>query len=295
MMQHWKKGAIALAVLALSAGAAFAQDTGSAAGGWLGVAIAEDDGQVVVGRVQSGSPADAADLLIGDVIVTFNGEAIDSAEELVELVGAAAPGSDAALEVLRNGETVTLDVTLGSQPAQMGRPGRGDRPNRPEMIDVDPLTLAEDLLIADLTESEGGYQVDDVLNNRNPFGLEVGDVVTALNGVAVAEMTPQALIESMMVGRGAAPTVTVERGGETVTLEGDLSQGRGFMFSFGPGMGLEIFGQGMPFFGPGMGEGFGPGMGGRDGRGGPHGFFFGPAPGAPTEPEAPVTNDNSST
>jgi S1-C subfamily serine protease len=243
---------VGVASLAVAAGAIFAQDT-AATSAWLGVRIAEVESQVIVQRVQNGSPADDANLEIGDVIVSFNGEAVDSAAELGELVAAAAVGDSVTLEVLRDEETVTADVTLEAQPARgAGFGGRGFA------ADADPLTIAERLLHADVTEADGVYTVTNVLDNRNPLAVEIGDVITSINGVAIADLTVDALIPDVAAGVDpAAPpevptlTIIVDRAGEEVTLTAD-----GFFGGFGGR------GEGR---GPG---GFGGGRGGRGGRGG---------------------------
>ncbi|MCL4251652.1 MAG: PDZ domain-containing protein [Anaerolineae bacterium] len=273
---------VALIVFALTAGAIFAQDatetpsaeTQATATAWLGVAIADQDGQVIIARVQSGSPADTADLQVGDVVVSFNGEAVSAAADLSDMVKAAAPGDAVTLEVERNGETVSVDVTLGTAPDVYARGpfGRGQMG-----VTIDSLTLAEHLLNADLEEADGGYAVVDTLATRNPFQLEIGDVVTAINGVAITDFNMQTLMTSMMQSGDHTLSLTVTRNGETVTLEGDMMDG---MFGMGPGFGRD-FDHG---FGPsgGFGQGFGP----RGGRGGMP--FGNPNDTTPATPEAPA-------
>ena len=112
-------------------GGVLAQDTSAdtdtaaveTATAWLGIAVAETDGQVVVVRVMPQSPAIEA-LLVDDVIVAFDGTEIASAAELSELVQAAQPDDSVTLDVLRDGEEVSFDVTLGTAP-QRGMGGRG--------------------------------------------------------------------------------------------------------------------------------------------------------------------------
>ncbi len=249
---------LALALAALTAGVLFAQDSTATGGGWLGVAISEQNGEVVIARVQAGSPANAAGLLIGDVIVSFNGDAISSASDLVAKVRAAAPGDTVSLEVLRNGASQTVEVTLGSA-VQVGRAGRAP-------VTLDPLTWAQRLLNADLKAVDAGYEVVNVLASNNPFQLQIGDVVTAVNGQAVAELTPQGLAQGMMQSGKLGLTVTIQRNGEEITLEPEFDS-MGMRFHMFPGFGLEF---GAPH---GFGQGFEFGQ--RGGRGMPRGFFFG--------------------
>jgi S1-C subfamily serine protease len=227
-------GVMILAALTAAVNVIFAQDTttDAAATAWLGVALAENDNQVVIARVQPNSPADEVGLLADDVIVSFNGEAVSSPTDLSELVKAAAPGDTATLEILRDDESQTIEVTLGSAPA-----GRQRGPGFAEA--VDPITMAERLLNADLETADGGFIVLDVLSIANPFSLEEGDLVTALNGQSITELDLSALRDTMIEMDEPALTLSVIRAGEEITLESDLMSGR-----FGFGRGRDGFGRG---------------------------------------------------
>ncbi len=70
----------------------------------------------VIGGVVAGSPADEAGLQQFDVITAINGEPIRTESDLPAGIDALSPGDEVELEVLRNGETMTLRVTLGESP-----------------------------------------------------------------------------------------------------------------------------------------------------------------------------------
>ena len=72
---------------------------------------------VVVEKVVEGSPAAAAGLQNGDVIVKFNGEEITSARKLTRLVGEVAPDHQVRITVLRGGNERELTATLAKRPA----------------------------------------------------------------------------------------------------------------------------------------------------------------------------------
>ncbi len=69
--------------------------------------------------IVSGSPAAAAGLAEGDIITAVDGTALDAARPLDLVVSQLAPGETASLEVLRNGQTVKLEITLGTRPASV--------------------------------------------------------------------------------------------------------------------------------------------------------------------------------
>jgi serine protease Do len=67
----------------------------------------------LVSAVEKGSPAEKAGVEATDIIVTFDGKAVDSSSDLPRLVGSTHPGSQAGMEVWRKGITKKLNVTVG--------------------------------------------------------------------------------------------------------------------------------------------------------------------------------------
>jgi S1-C subfamily serine protease len=65
-----------------------------------------------------GSPAEAAGLRDGDIIVALNGEALSEENDLATLILPYAPGETVTLRVLRDNSTTELEITLGELPAQ---------------------------------------------------------------------------------------------------------------------------------------------------------------------------------
>jgi S1-C subfamily serine protease len=64
-----------------------------------------------------GSPAEAAGLQQGDVIVSLDGEQITPERDLATLILPHSPGDTIALRVLRDNSTREIEVTLGELPA----------------------------------------------------------------------------------------------------------------------------------------------------------------------------------
>ena len=69
--------------------------------------------------IVAGSPAEAAGLQAGDVINALNGTAVDNDRPLDYALSQLAPGDKASLTVLRGGDTITIEVTLGTRPASL--------------------------------------------------------------------------------------------------------------------------------------------------------------------------------
>jgi predicted metalloprotease with PDZ domain len=113
---------LSLALVALLAPGVLAAD------GYLGVHIQdlndtvaaaldlEDDAGVLVGEVVEDSPAEAAGLQRGDLILTINGrEAVDT-KRFTRRVRRIEAGETATLEILRKGQPMDITVTLAEAP-----------------------------------------------------------------------------------------------------------------------------------------------------------------------------------
>jgi serine protease Do len=95
--------------------------------GYLGVGVAnlgeedvrqlnlDDGGAVVVTWVGDDCPAAKAGLQPGDVLLRFNNDRIQSAEQLGQLVRETPAGRKVRLVVFRDGKTQTLNVMVGSR------------------------------------------------------------------------------------------------------------------------------------------------------------------------------------
>jgi len=66
----------------------------------------------LVNSVEKGSPADKAGIEPTDIIVSFDGKAVESSSDLPRLVGSTRPGSQSTLEVWRKGATKKLSLTV---------------------------------------------------------------------------------------------------------------------------------------------------------------------------------------
>jgi serine protease Do len=69
--------------------------------------------------IQSNSPAEAAGLKDGDVILSINGIAIDQEHPLNLLLVQFAPGDTVKLSILRGGQTIEVPLTLGVRPGNL--------------------------------------------------------------------------------------------------------------------------------------------------------------------------------
>lgn len=98
------------------------------AGSYIGVKLADvdadraailklgEDRGVEVKSVLAGSPAEGAQLQPGDVLLSYNGENILGAQQLVRLVQETPPGRKVKLQFWRGGKARSTVVTTGSPP-----------------------------------------------------------------------------------------------------------------------------------------------------------------------------------
>ncbi len=164
--------------------------------GWLGVFIQEVTPDIaeslgldeatgaLVSTVNESSPAQAAGLEPGDVIISFDGKAIEKMRDLPRIVAETEIGATVAVELIRNGSRMSVDVTLGElEKAELvgivGEESQGDAESFEKLgFSVDNLNaeLAAEL---GLKENMRGVVVTEVEEGSPAFdkGLQPGDVI----------------------------------------------------------------------------------------------------------------------
>jgi len=76
---------------------------------------AEDRG-VLVAHVEPGTPAAAAGIAVGDIIVEVRGKTIDSASDVRSALADASTGQGATIQLVRDGKPRSLQATLADDP-----------------------------------------------------------------------------------------------------------------------------------------------------------------------------------
>jgi S1-C subfamily serine protease len=77
--------------------------------------LSQESGLVVM-SVEHGSPAERGGLVLGDVLITFNGQPVASADDLLALLGPERVGQATPARVVRGGELRDLTFTVGERP-----------------------------------------------------------------------------------------------------------------------------------------------------------------------------------
>src|SRR5699024_6207000 len=166
--------------------------------GWLGVQIQEVTRELaenfdmdqprgaLVARVFEGSPADAAGLQTGDVILTFNDQEIDTVGELPPLVATIEPGEKAVMSVLRDGRKGKFAAKIGTLPEDLvalephaaPEPEAEEQTNTRQGLTLEQLTPAER---AELGEKQRGVRIIAMQEGAGAdAGLQRGDIILAV-------------------------------------------------------------------------------------------------------------------
>ena len=133
----------------------------------------------VVAGVFPGTPAAAAGLEQGDVVVEVDGQTIDDQVGLVAAIGNHRPGDEVQVTVVRGRARKKLEVTLTE------RPGEDESPRRLDSEALDDLGLTLSPLSAPLAADEGvgnGVLVERVQRDGPAAGrLRPGDIIVSVN------------------------------------------------------------------------------------------------------------------
>lgn len=172
---------------------------GAVTRGYLGVAINDFtaemaealvgiDGGVSVLQVYPGTPAYKGGMKFGDILLTFNGIKLEDSVHLQNLVARTPVGDTVKIEVLRNGEKVTLDVPIAKQPQKMGLAALEEAEEPEEEREVESYT--SDLFGAEITDLAEAPK-------------ELKEIYTGLQGVIVESVVPGGALDRVGIPSGA--------------------------------------------------------------------------------------------
>ncbi len=193
--------------------------SGKVSRGWLGVVIQEVSADLaesfgldrprgaLVSQVQADSPASKAGLQASDVILAFNGKAVENSGDLPRMVGMAKPGTKIQMDIWRKGKTQQLGVVLGELPTETQVGSRDSKP-----FSRGGLALAE--LSADQRRAldlDHGVLVEDATGDAARSGIRTGDVILAVNNIKISSVASfRKAMAAVPVGKSVA--ILVRRG-----------------------------------------------------------------------------------
>ncbi len=169
----------------------------------------------LVGEVEPDTPAAKAGLKRGDVILTLNGQPVNSASDLRLRISQTAPGTAVKLGVSRDGKMQDFSVTLGELPEKVAQEG-GSSENGPgglQGVQVQNLTpdIAQQLQLSPGTKGVVVTSVDP--SSPAESELNRGDVIQEVNHKPVANVEEY---RQAIASAGNQPILLlVNRGGGT--------------------------------------------------------------------------------
>jgi serine protease Do len=217
--------------------------------GWLGVRIqtvtedlavelgmADDASGALVAHVIEGGPAESAGIQQGDVIVTFNGRAVEDTRGLVRMVAETSVGRDVDVVLLRDGDPRTVQVNLGQRDAEALAAAVPETPEEESDGTRDLPSLG--LSLGAMTEDRRGeFELEDGLGgvvitgvddggSADEKGLKPGDVIVEVDQERVASPAEvERFVEQARESQRRSLTLLVYRGGEYQWIVLRIGQG----------------------------------------------------------------------
>ncbi len=209
--------------------------------GYLGVQIQDLDADVakrlnvphgvVVSDLLDSSPAGKAGVKAGDIVTSINGQPVKDGRSLQTVVAGLPIGKSTPVEVNREGESKTLNVTIEEQPNTFGVAGTTPGPRQPDRreesttvgkvgIDVadlsdemaDELGLRKGVQGAVITKVHAGTLASEA-------GLRRGMVITKVDQKAVTSASAaQSALEAASLEKGVLLQVRSPQGGLSFVL-----------------------------------------------------------------------------
>ena len=192
--------------------------------GWLGVLIqditldlAESFGMqhprgALVAKVMPDSPAVKADIEVGDVIVEFNHQEVQSSASLPPIVGSSNVGVPLPVMIIRNGREQTLKVTLGELPddpsvTKATRKSAEEQTNRIGFSAIDLTDEQQEAL-----EIQGGVLVTHVIKGpASQAGIRKEDIILSIDSKRVKNLKQfQKLVSALPAGKSVAMLIQRE-------------------------------------------------------------------------------------
>jgi len=170
------------------------KDSGEVTRGWLGVGIQDLDQDlkgyynvdkgVLISEVFEGDPADKAGIQVNDIVLSINGNAIDSSRELSKQIALLPVGSKAKVEINRKGKVKTVKVKIARRDDEKlyasgsGHSGRMESELGLEISNITPEMARK----YQLSEKDGVMVVDVKPDSKGAQGgIRNGDIIREIN------------------------------------------------------------------------------------------------------------------
>jgi serine protease Do len=177
---------------------------------------------VLIHTLVADGPAEKAGLKVGDIIVALDGKRVAGARELADAMASLAPGSTVAATFWRSDKRLDVLIHTGHSSTGAARLARMAAPrvsSARELVAVHRLTPEARQVLG----TEGNLLVLAVSERAAAAGLEVGDVVLAINTRPVR--TRDELCQALAEAQGTLAFL-VDRSGEHLFIAVPVTQAR---------------------------------------------------------------------
>ncbi len=204
--------------------------SGKVSRGWLGVWLSNVNERqakrlglksvqgVVIDSVFVGSPAERAGLHRGDVVMAFNREAVQNANQFAVLVATVKNGMSVPVDILREGAEMTLYATVADRDASLA--SASVTPGGREQMALDWMGMELVTFTPAMARQIGIGHVDGLYVNRVYSGsvadrasISEGTIVTRVNDTDVSSVTEVKQIGDRVANNTRIPLIVLEPDG----------------------------------------------------------------------------------
>jgi serine protease Do len=171
------------------------KSSGSVTRGWLGVGIQDLDKDlkeyygisqgVLISEVFPGDPADRAGILAGDIVLSINGNPVDSSRGLSKQIADLSVKSTAEIKLNRNGKIKTVNVTIARRDeVKLGTAAPGKLPELGEdrlgmqITEINPEVARR----FGLSDTDGVMVMELQADGKSAAaGIQQGDIIKGIN------------------------------------------------------------------------------------------------------------------
>lgn len=259
--------AIAAAILLGLVAAPLSAKTAKGSNAWLGVYTQSVDRDIsdafeldidygaIVNEVLGDSPADEAGINDGDVIISFDGQKVWDQDDLLDFIEEKKAGESVALELIRDGKSMTVNVELGKRPRSRGLFSSGRKYEQRSNFRLAPgsgkvrrfgfssggyvgislTTLTEQLADYFGVKGNEGVLITEVTEDSpaQEAGLKAGDVIIAIEDEEISDYSDvKEIVGESDKGDKLTFTILRNKRKQKIEVEVGESEDSSFGFSF---------------------------------------------------------------
>lgn len=196
------------------------KDTGQVVRGYLGVNYQEvsydlarsfglDKSQgALINVVAPNSPAERSGIKIGDIVLKIDGKTIKNSTELPFIIGRYRPGQSAKLNIVRNGEKMSLTVNIGSRNGGVAEAAPSTHSNRTtvEWLGAEFKNIPQEIISrTNITHGVIVYSIDS--GPLYDAGIRQGDIIQSVQLKTVNDIADLESLAAELPDTGSVPVL----------------------------------------------------------------------------------------